>query len=481
MWRQRSSAVGLVRANGSRCAEREKVHDDDALVTGPHISLLTPYTGGNLGDGAIQDAMIANLRCRLPGARFSGICLDCEGFREKHGLSAFPLCVTDRPFYQMWSRGKQGGGSGGNAEGRRTVRRHFRRRLERMPKLLELLERLRRWGLVLPREALHCWRAYRYLRTTDLLIVSGGGQLDEEWGGPWGHPYALFKWAVAAWVARVPYAIASVGCCQVKSFCSRVFLRAALKMSRYRSYRETNTRSIVASLMQKAAQDSVVPDLALSLSPSMMPEPAGIRTIAGDRPTVAISPIAYAKPKVWPNKDCSLYVRYLQEMATVVSVLLNRGFFLVFVYSALEDDESVIPELLDRLDDESKVKLTEQAHFPAISCWKDFVASVQDVDLLIASRLHSTLLGFVTETPTVAISFDPKVNWAMEDAGQGDYLLDIHDFTAKDVIRKIEHLRSRKEVVARHLTMYQQGNLCSSARQYDVLAKLTISGRREFS
>ena len=34
-----------------------------------------------------------------------------------------------------------------------------------------------------------------------MLVVAGGGQLDEEWGGSWGHPYALMKWAVLARVA----------------------------------------------------------------------------------------------------------------------------------------------------------------------------------------------------------------------------------------------------------------------------------------
>src|SRR5215813_12015498 len=51
-------------------------------VPGPRhrIALLTPYNGGNFGDAAIQDAMIANIRLRLPGAQFSGICLNCDNF-----------------------------------------------------------------------------------------------------------------------------------------------------------------------------------------------------------------------------------------------------------------------------------------------------------------------------------------------------------------------------------------------------------------
>ena len=55
------------------------------------IALLTPYTGANLGDASIQDAMIANLCLRLPDVEFSGISLNCDNFVERHGTDAFPL------------------------------------------------------------------------------------------------------------------------------------------------------------------------------------------------------------------------------------------------------------------------------------------------------------------------------------------------------------------------------------------------------
>ncbi len=40
------------------------------------IALLTPYDGGNLGDSAIQQAVIANLRRYDPNVQLCGITLD---------------------------------------------------------------------------------------------------------------------------------------------------------------------------------------------------------------------------------------------------------------------------------------------------------------------------------------------------------------------------------------------------------------------
>lgn len=58
--------------------------------SGPQVALLTPYTGGNLGDAAIQDAMIANLCRRMPGARKSLVAMVAQSphlhFREPHGV-----------------------------------------------------------------------------------------------------------------------------------------------------------------------------------------------------------------------------------------------------------------------------------------------------------------------------------------------------------------------------------------------------------
>jgi hypothetical protein len=57
----------------------------------PRIAPLTPYTGANLGDASIQDAMIANIGRRLPGVEFSGITVKCDNFVDRHGIGAFPL------------------------------------------------------------------------------------------------------------------------------------------------------------------------------------------------------------------------------------------------------------------------------------------------------------------------------------------------------------------------------------------------------
>jgi polysaccharide pyruvyl transferase WcaK-like protein len=441
---------------------------------GPRIALLTPYNGGNFGDAALQDSMIANLRLRLPGAEFAGICLNLENFIARHGVSAFPLCGVDILFYHMLYGTIDDGdeAAGKSSETRRDVV-GVKRALKRLPVLGRTLLAIRAcW-----RELRHWLRGYRFLRTQDLVIVSGGGQLNEEWGSAWGQPFALFKWAILARAARIPYVMASVGVGKVTSTTARVFILTALRMARYRSYRDKNSRAFAMGLLQQAAKDPLVPDLAFSLPRAEMPDSLNRQVRTEDRRIIAISPIAFAKPGRWPSEDRNLYERYIRELARVVPLLLDRKYSLVIVCSSLWDDESAIGDLCAHFDGRSRDQFGQQIHIPAVKSWRDFVASTRGVDCLIVSRLHSAILGFISDKPIVAISFDPKVDWVMEDLGQTDYLLTIQNFVAEDVIEALDRMAVGRGLVEDRIRSYRHRTHRESAQQYDELAKLAVASR----
>ena len=462
--------------------------DPQALQPGPRIALITPYNGGNLGDAAIQDSMITNLRERLPAAHFLGITLNGENFVKRHGMDAFPLLASGlashksaksspQPSNTAEDAPEQSAGSANNSANRKGPGNPIRRVLRSIPGLVPLVKNVRARLAVCRGELAHALEGYRVLRSQDLLILSGGGQLDEEYGGAWRLPFAYFKWISLARLARVPCAIASIGAGSIHLPASRRFISIALRLCAYRSYRETKSRAILANLFPKAANDLVVPDLAFSLPTAQLPPPSdSIRAMAHGRPVIAVSPISYAKPGSWPTPNSALYDRYVQQLAQVLASLSRQGFFLVVVCSSLGDDESVIPDLLGRLDDELKSSLDGQIHFPVVKTWRELVAVLRQSDYLIASRLHGTILGFVSQTPVVAISFDPKVDWIMEDVQQTEYLLHFRDFTADQVLQAVDRISATRNDVLARIISYRQGVLAASAsaRQYDLLAQLAL-------
>jgi len=435
------------------------------------IALLTPYSGNNFGDAAIVDATIGQLRARIPGARFSGITLDCENFTERHGDKAFPLCAGIRPFYTAGAKRPLGPAApeGMSASHQGWIRRSTGRLVHKVPGLVRALKAISWLAREIEFELLHAVQGYRFLHSHDLLIIAGGGQLDEEWGGPWGHPFALFKWSALARIAHVRCEFVSVGASKVDSRISQMFLSMALRMSQGRSYRDEHTREIAARLLPRAARDSVVPDIAFGAPRVDSMPSSAIRSAAKGRTVIAVSPISYARPGSWPHGDPAFYRHYLDQMSRLIEQLIDRDYFVVMVFSALSD-ANVNKEISSSLDERLHEALPGQIHIPSIGTWRDLVRLLQDVDIVIASRLHSAILSFVANKPTIAISFDKKVDRIMEDLSQTDYLLQIRDFSAEDIIEALCRIEKNRSSVAEGIESYTQQARRVLESQFDSIA-----------
>src|SRR5208282_3977900 len=158
------------------------------------IGLISP-TSSNLGNAAMQAAMIANLRKRIAGVEILGITLNPDDTRRRHGIKAFPLAGVSRPYYGLF-----------NSANSKTPHRHTLK-ISLIKQWLKRISPLRSgWGAVraCSMELAHITAAARVVRKLDRVIIPGGGALDDFWGGPWGQPWALFKWSVLSRVYGVP-------------------------------------------------------------------------------------------------------------------------------------------------------------------------------------------------------------------------------------------------------------------------------------
>jgi polysaccharide pyruvyl transferase WcaK-like protein len=441
----------------------------------PRIALLTPYTGGNFGDASIQDSLIANLRLRLPRAQFSGISLNCDNFLEQHGTLAYPLCNFNSPYYGMARSAGSRSGIERQTAAPASLKSAIRKALSWIPGVRWLGRKLRPRLASAQRETQHWIGGYRFLRKHELLVVSGGGQLDEEWGGPWGHPFTLFKWALLARAARIPFVVASVGVGKITSLKCRLFLSTALRLAKYRSYRDAHSRELSARLLPKTSQDSVVPDLAFSFPVSELASSRDLASLANGRTIVAVSPISYAKPESWPHHDRSFYDQYLDQTAKFIRLLAARKYFVVIVWSS-NSDRQVIADLRQLLERTHRLESPAEFFIPVLQSWKELIGVLRSVDILVASRLHSIILGALSRKPTIAISFDPKVDWVMEDLSQTEYLMHIRDFSAAQLAEAVDRIQAHRNDIERELASYQERIQPVLAKQYDSLAGFSIAG-----
>lgn len=398
------------------------------------IGFLMSYTGTNLGDGAIQAAILENLSKRLEAAEFYGINLRPRETERRHGIPAFPITGLAVEFYSYHealfgerdrpSRSRQSTGW------RRTVHR-VREGVKKVPWLASglrfLLVRLRGARNII-REIRHLISSYLFLRRLDLLIVSGSGQLMELWGGPWGHPYALFRWAVMAKLTKTRFAVASVGMTGSLTTClSRYFIRTALATACYRSYRDPGTKQLLQA-WRFTHRDPCVPDLAFSLDLSRYNLNLADTDDTPSR-VVAVSPISYGNPGHWPTDDLVTYSRYLDALTEFTYWLMQRGYrLLLFVSSSA--DRAALGELKDRLRARYGQSALTHVFEPSINRVEDLLSQLSRAEFVVATRFHGVLLSHVLRKPVLAIAYDRKVDAHMEDLQQSPYTLDVRRLNA---------------------------------------------------
>lgn len=400
------------------------------------VALLTPYDGGNLGDAAIQEALLTNLRKCDPEIAIWGITLDPARTSAEHHIPCYPLAGISRPHYRVVLN-----------SGAKAFDQASSQTLGHSENKGGFLRRLLRWPKILLDEATHLVHSYRLLRKIDLLIIAGGGQLDDEWGGSWGHPYALAKWSKLARIAGSEVVFLSVGACRTDSGLTRFFLSTALSGASYRSYRDSQSRRLALAITPRA-EGPVAPDLAFSL-PTPGSEAGAREQDAAVR--VGLSPIAYCHPRLWPTKDQAQYERYMAELARFASRILQEGASISLFASSPPDDQ-VFFDLEQRLDANLSPAARMRLSRKRVNTLADLLGVLQSVDLVVASRLHGLMLSFLCSKPAVAVSYDRKVTSLMEEMNLSAYCLDIQSFESELLLKSFSTLRSNREIIVPALT-----------------------------
>ncbi len=429
------------------------------------FALLSPCGHGNLGDAAIQEAVLENLRRRVPHATFVGITLRPLDTERRHGIPAYPIGARSLPGYGIVpkNRDPDARAAQSGARGRVDVVSPPPRRSRLRSCIAGVARALVPSGALgmIRRELDHVRGAVAVLKQVDTLIVSGGGQLDDYWGGPWGHPYALAKWTLLARLLGRRVVVLSVGFGTLESRASRLLTRAALRWAHYRSYRDEGSRRRMRDVgFRLADADPVLPDLAFSLTRGPTKQgPASRR--------VGISPMAYCDPRVWPRKDAAAYETHLHRLAEVTVGLAEKGYRVSLLASDGPDRRSV-QELLElvkpRLGDELLPDV------PPSETVEEFMRAASDLDIVVASRLHGVVLSQLAGTPVVALSYDRKVVDLMRELGQERYCLDIERSDVPEIRAALDALESRLEIERSTVRERLAGFRRELDSQYDLVA-----------
>ena len=404
-----------------------------AVTRAPRIGVLYPSGWGNLGDEAIMQATFDGLRERWPNVQLRAFTLHPQRTASNHRVDADFLTGVTLPMF-LSPRG----------DGPFVVRaaKGIARRTRTVPIVGRAFELAADATATLVFEALSVRSAWRWLKTADLLLAAGGGQLDAVWGGTWGQPYALARWAWLARRARVPFAFLSVGYGGARTAMSKRLLRFAVSRASYCSVRDAGSRALTQQL--GVTNDlPVVPDLAFGLSTKAPFHPR--------RPgyDVGISPMAFMRPGTWPTENRADYERYVALWAELVTDRIARG-DRVHLFVTDPTDQIAVDEVLARLDEPTKAAcLIETASTP-----DDLLEFFRGLDVVISSRLHGVLLAIVAARPVLALSHERKVQAVMKDAGVTSFCADLPTATLDQITERLTTLLDQLDPCALTLRQY---------------------------
>lgn len=342
-----------------------------------------------------------------------GFSLDATDTRRRHGIEAY--AITSGPSH---------------VSGRGRI----------LP--LRLAFGLVRRGLALAREPRHLWSSFRALRGMDYLVVAGSGQLLDQWRGPWGHPFTVFKWALLARLTRTSLMIPSVGAGPIDGTLARLFIRTAVNVASYISVRDEGSARVLHAIGVHRSLP-VVPDMGFGLP--LEAGRAGTRTKpSGTRPVVGVNAMAHANARYWGHGSPARYRAYIEKVASVCAGIVRDGADVVLFSSQTVADPATAEDILAAL---SADEVAPHVRFRTVEGHADLIDFIQTCDAVIASRYHSVLLPLRFGIPTIALAYHPKTEYLMRMAGQEEFCLDIDTFDADDLLQRSRTLWANRDEV----------------------------------
>ena len=421
-----------------------------------HIGILGHYGNQNLGDEAIIQAVMQNLRNFLPDVELIGFSINPEDTCVRHNVPAYPI---RRRVQQRSATGL----SSLTASAPSVSKPPAKRTLKGIIKTIPVVKTVAKAGIdtlsklkVCVQEIHFLGEGFKQLSTVDALLVAGSNQFLDNFGGPWGFPYTLLKWSVLARISGTQLFFLSVGAGPLSQRLSFRFIRWALKFSSYTSLRDFSSQYLLREKIGYSGPLEVAPDLAHSLQKQhIIPSPLPASRKTGDLPAVGINPMPVFDSRYWCDPVEDKYWLYVNKLADFSQRLLMDGYPLFF-FPTQEKDNNVITDILDILDENGLLKAPRKEYVLQNSSVDELLANIAACDIIVPTRFHGTVLSLLLEKPMLGICYYQKATELLSASGQAQFAYDHETFTSDmlwdgfsaltgDLASVSEQIRSKNE------------------------------------
>ena len=432
------------------------------------VGILGHVGNENLGDEAIIAAVIQNVRRRWPDAEIRGFTIQPIDTEERHGIVTFPLrrgARTTRveessvrewvaPPVHRTDASPDASSSGG-------LKRLVRRIPILFPAARGALRAQQRLSEVI-REIPFLLSSRKHVEGLDLMIVAGSHQLNDFVGGPWAFPYTVLKWTLLAKNAGAKVVFLSLGAGPIDTWLGRRFIRQALELTSYRSYRDVTAKRVVDSLGGTHV-DEVVPDLAFGLD-----SPVVVKEADRDGPTiVGLNPLPFFADYYWHVSDLEKYEAFVGKLAAFADWLVERGCAVHFIPTQLKADPTVIADVRRRMATIDRPECKKLIVEPAIRDLNELRAALAAVDIMVATRYHAIVLSLALHKPVLAVAYHDKSRDIMKWLGQGSYVVEGDRFAVEELTDRICLWEKEGDSIGSSLRQQMRGFRAALQTQYD--------------
>jgi polysaccharide pyruvyl transferase WcaK-like protein/glycosyltransferase involved in cell wall biosynthesis len=362
----------------------------------------------NFGNELTLQTILEHLRHWLPKARVACVCTGPEALRATQNIETIPISPVS---VEPWRP---------------------RTRLARL---------FRRFFIGVPSEFCGWLDAFKKLKGTSMFIVPGTGLLTDAYGlRGWG-PYSLFKWSLIAKLRGCKVLFVSVGAGPIYSGLGRYFIKSALSVANFRSYRDEASMAYLRDSGVRTNSDRVYPDLVFSLPEAIISRKTEKR--AG-RPAVGLGVMQYQGKYSIENPTGRIYQEYLNTLVAFAGWLLAHDYDIILLIGDPKDWR-VAEQLKSQLKATIGTYDEERILGQAAPSLEQLLTEIAASDLVVATRFHNVLLSLVFNKPTIAISFHHKSVSLMRDMGLAEYCHDINDMNVGRLIEQFQRLETNAE------------------------------------
>lgn len=413
------------------------------------IALLHHTGGGNLGDDAIIESLVSNIRRRCPDATITAISMNANDTERRHGILSFPMRR------HVWDLGyKPAATSSGKGNGFLGWIRSSRNPFIRLPRVF--------WS-----ELAFLVASQQKIKGFDILVLGGGGQLTDR-GGSWAFPYAILVWFLLAKSAGLKCIVLNTGAGPLIHRLSKLFITCALNTADYVSFRDEESQAL-ARRIGFARPSHVFPDNVYGL------EIPSIRRSFNpcDRPLVGIAPMSYpTDPPFDAEKDKLVYEELVGKLASFASLLSRRSYLLDLFGTDIGADPAAIEDLRTELQRGHNIAVPE---YQPIESLGDVLFRMSTFDYIVTCRFHGVVFAHLLNKPVLAIAHHPKVTDLMNALGLSKYCVDIRTFDPYLLADTFDCLVNDRDEVRSRMASTLKVNKSRLRAQFDELWPVNVT------